>query len=698
MKKKILITLVLLLLTSIYSPLLFSQWIRTPGPEGCMALSCTILGNNFILGTTTGDIYYSTDHSANWSLSASGIPFDASINSFSLSDGLVYAATSHGVFYSSDNGITWLTNNANWGMYTYSVLKSGNALFAGLNDGIYKSTDNGYNWYSSSNGLPANPVVHAIVSKNNYIFATAGNGIYVSSNMGSNWISSSNGLPQTGMNTLIAYDNKLFTSTFYLVYSSFDNGQHWDSCGQITEDWSNISGMCSDSTEIFISTFNNGIFKSTNFGANWISCSNGIPGSNNEYAQLNSVYAYNSYCITAMWDVGVMVSSNSGVNWIFSDKGTAGSRVEKLYSDAGNLYAGTIFNGISLTTDLGVSWINLSTEIFGFEQMFHFGQNILAAAQGPRYSGIFLSSNGGTNWNRVYSDTIASLQYYGFASIGNNIFAVNMESLLKSNNMGLNWTSCGPSNFYGYSGICSYGSDLYVIANDSLFRSSNSGLNWARINTGAEFPLCINVQGTAIFLGTMGQGLFRSLDNGVSWSNSEHGEGYYVSSISIFDSIVFVLDGESVYYSPDFGDSWFPITLPHPYPFYFTDITIQGGYLFGATDKYGVWKRPISSIIGIRNISSSNPKYFRLHQNFPNPFNPVTKIRFDIPVSNNDKGITKLTIYDILGRQVTALVNQQLTPGSYEVDWHGENFASGIYFYRLEAGNYVDVKKMILLK
>jgi len=701
MKKKILITLVLLLLTSIFSPILFSQWIRTPGPEGCRALTCTISGNNFLLGTSTGDIYYSSDHGGNWALSASGIPFDASINSFSLSDGLVYAATSHGVFYSSDNGITWLTNDANWEMNIFSLVHSGSVLFAGFSDGVYKSTDNGYNWYLSINGLPVNPNVQAMVVKSSYIFATAGNGIYVSTNMGSNWSSSSLGLPQTGMNSIISCNNRLFTSCFLGVYSSTDNGFHWDSCGTIPSiAFPSITSMCADSNEIIIATSYNGVFKSIDYGANWISCSNGIPSSGNQYALLNCIYANNNYCITAMNHAGAMVSSNSGGNWIFSARGTSGSEVEKLFSDGGNLYAGTFFNGISLTTDMGVSWNNLNSEfqLFGVEQIFHFGQNILVGAQGQPYSGIFLSSNGGANWILVQSDSIWDRQLKGFASIGNTIFAANEDSLLRSNNMGFNWTSCGPSNFYSYSGIYSHGSDLYVIANDSLFRSSNSGLNWVKIFSGAEYPTCISIRGNAIFVGTEGYGIYRSVDNGTSWSNIGLRDGYTIITICISDTNVFAIDGTTTYYSANFGDSWFPVDLPHPYASFLWDIAVQNGYLFAASENYGVWKRPLSSIIGIKSISSSNPKFFRLHQNYPNPFNPSTKIRFDIPASVNDKGITKLTIFDILGRQVTTLLNQRLTPGSYEVDWHAENFASGIYFYRLETGNYVDVKKMILLK
>jgi len=104
------------------------------------------------------------------------------------------------------------------------------------------------------------------------------------------------------------------------------------------------------------------------------------------------------------------------------------------------------------------------------------------------------------------------------------------------------------------------------------------------------------------------------------------------------------------------------------------------------------------SIIGIKIISGEVPTKISLSQNYPNPFNPTTKIKFSIPSYNGGKGDVLLKIYDILGREVTTLVNEQLKPGEYEVEWNGTNFASGVYFYQLRVGNYVQTRKMVLLK
>jgi hypothetical protein len=89
------------------------------------------------------------------------------------------------------------------------------------------------------------------------------------------------------------------------------------------------------------------------------------------------------------------------------------------------------------------------------------------------------------------------------------------------------------------------------------------------------------------------------------------------------------------------------------------------------------------------------PQVFHLSQNYPNPFNPTTKINYDIPQNS----IVKLTIYDIIGREVIKLVNNEFKqPGRYVVEFNGTNLASGVYFYRIEVGDFIDSKKMVLVK
>lgn len=98
--------------------------------------------------------------------------------------------------------------------------------------------------------------------------------------------------------------------------------------------------------------------------------------------------------------------------------------------------------------------------------------------------------------------------------------------------------------------------------------------------------------------------------------------------------------------------------------------------------------------IGIEPVSSEIPKTFSLSQNYPNPFNPNTTIKFDLPVS----GLIKLSVYDILGREIETLINEDLKAGTYLVNWNASNYPSGIYFYRIETRDFTETKKMILIK
>jgi len=88
------------------------------------------------------------------------------------------------------------------------------------------------------------------------------------------------------------------------------------------------------------------------------------------------------------------------------------------------------------------------------------------------------------------------------------------------------------------------------------------------------------------------------------------------------------------------------------------------------------------------------PKNFRLYQNYPNPFNPVTKIIYEVP----KKDLVVLNVYDLLGSEVATLVNEEKSPGRYEVDFVAGNLASGVYIYRLKSSGIVLSKKFVLLK
>ena len=126
---------------------------------------------------------------------------------------------------------------------------------------------------------------------------------------------------------------------------------------------------------------------------------------------------------------------------------------------------------------------------------------------------------------------------------------------------------------------------------------------------------------------------------------------------------------------------------PASYLYRLKQIDINGGYKYSGEVSVTV------TITGIEN-ESGLPTEFSLAQNYPNPFNPETKIRYQLPSSN----IVTLKIYNIIGEEVATLVNREQSAGRYEVAFNAKNFPSGLYFYRLSAGNFAETKKMIVLK
>jgi len=161
-------------------------------------------------------------------------------------------------------------------------------------------------------------------------------------------------------------------------------------------------------------------------------------------------------------------------------------------------------------------------------------------------------------------------------------------------------------------------------------------------------------------------------------------------------------------YSPSGVQQWM-IKYREPVPdssHYVKDMAVSpGGDVFVTGNQKGsgtywdcVTIKYIQGPVGIASHNFGTPEQFSLGQNYPNPFNPNTTIKFNIPVGDAYMRPVHLVVYDILGREVATLVNRQMLPETYEVDFDGTNFPSGVYFYKLSAGNFVETRKMILLK
>ncbi len=126
-----------------------------------------------------------------------------------------------------------------------------------------------------------------------------------------------------------------------------------------------------------------------------------------------------------------------------------------------------------------------------------------------------------------------------------------------------------------------------------------------------------------------------------------------------------------------------------------TDNGVPGDGFYFNNFKVVNYKDEGTSVV-LTNLNV--PSEYKLYQNYPNPFNPVTHLEFGIPSFRGESELVSLKVYDLLGKEIAVLVNEKLSPGNYIYEFDGSKIPSGTYIYKLESGNFSEVRKMILLK
>lgn len=383
-------------------------------------------------------------------------------------------------------------------------------------------------------------------------------------------------------------------------------------------------------------------------------------------------------------------------NWNYMTNFGQDQMVMTIASDnTNNLFAGTLGGVVYKSTDNGTNWtqllntINNATLIWNIKVLSN--GKILAATE----QGIYISSDNGASWE------LSTLNGKDTRSI-----VVDSQGIIY---------------------VSTWGSGVYKSAdNGNKWTAMNTGLTNNNINT-----LAINAQGT-LFAGSFGDGVFRS--NGTGWDRLT-GENHFVWTLYVDGqgSLICGTYGSGVFTSNDNGSSWTHLALSSNlnYTYGITGdqndnlyfISFTGGvtvrnHQTGAFNMLGLSALGVSSIYINQNnqvIVGTSPGYlykndspltsvqtentgipakFELNQNFPNPFNPSTQISFAVP----QKSFVSLKIYDVQGSEVATLVNEDKEPGFYSINFDAKKLSSGVYFYKVIAGDFNAVRKMILLK
>jgi photosystem II stability/assembly factor-like uncharacterized protein len=660
-----------------------AQWVQTNGPYGGYVICFTMMNNNIFCGTHEGGVFISTNDGASWNKTGlQGIY----VNSLAASGNNLFAGTQGGVFRSTDNGLTW--NEVNTGITNRIILSvaiSGNNIFAGATNGnIYLSTDNGNNWTSLSTGFPGN--VQTLVVSGSDIYAGTGGypgGVYISTDNGTTWTARNNGLTNTQVYSLAISGSNMIAGTYGGgVFSSTDNGANWTQVSNQLNDL-NVLSVALSGTNIFAGTFT-GLYLSTNNGGNWTKIDSN---------SIRSLLIFGTN-ILAGGD-GIIRSTNNGANWSKSFTGLIATVVRAVTGSGQYLFAGTEGQGVFRSTDNGASWMEVNNglnNVFLIYTIAADGTNIYAGL----YNGLYVSTNLGENWNPtnivdpVYSIVVSGSEIY-----------VASQDIWRSTDNGSSWHQLS-SNVSG-SSIAILGNNIFVgTRNGYVYRSTDNGNTWTNARIGPSY-MNLKVTGLAIidtilFAGLEGAGVYRSTDKGQNWTEVNTGlTKKFVQSLIAYRNNLFVGTYQgNVFLSTNNGTNWTNVGdgLANGSRNYIYSLAIYGNNIYAGIMGSGVWRRPLSEITSVERTSTEIPTSYHLSQNYPNPFNPSTTISFSIP--NSD--FVTLKVYDVLGREVATLVNENLTAGSYSYNFDASNLTSGVYLYKLQAGKYNEMKKLVLTK
>lgn len=700
-----------------------------------------------------GGIYKSTDYGDSWTLLSSTsstwnfknvlqLAFDNSGNLYAVTKatnikhnaGIYYQ--NGGLFKSTNGGTLWTkisstTLSTNFFNGTDVCPFTAQTILFAVNangstpGGIYRTTDAGTNWTKVTSGLPSSNyrriafardpsaanTVYAVFQDSSGASPTYGlNGIYKTTDAGSSWtkLTSPSTLVSTGnksylgsqgwYNNVIAVDPKN-SNNIYVggvdMMKSTNKGTSWS---QLTY-WHTYYGnpfvhadhhaIAFDpvTANVLYSGNDGGIFKSTNGGSTWVDLNNGLP--------ITQFYGGAvSYSGTAYHggtqDNGHLSYNGSGTNWSMIYGGDGGyAAVDQ--SNSNVAYEEYVYLAMHKTKDAGNSWwecLNGLTDAKNsslclFIAPFSMNpQNTRVLIAGS--DKVWITADSTNTWTKSSSTALSSgykisavtvvgatANYLGFAGTTNGkIF--KCTSLNPASGYEL-WTEITPTGNLGswvrrivvdladnqkiYA--CYSGYKNSTPANH-IYYSSNQGTNWTDISSNLpDVPvhsLVIHPSiPTTLYIGTE-TGVYETTNRGGSWTNATSGMPTYVP----VDELV-VQKSTNKIYAFTHGRSAFVSTLP--------------------------------TAVGIAD-NETTIKDFNLSQNYPNPFNPYSTINYQVPVS----AFVELKVFDITGKEVAVLVNEEKPSGKYSVIFDAGQLSAGVYFYRLKTNGFSDTKKLILLK
>jgi photosystem II stability/assembly factor-like uncharacterized protein len=383
-------------------------------------------------------------------------------------------------------------------------------------------------------------------------------------------------------------------------------------------------------------------------------------------------------------------------------------------------------SGIVLhTTNEGTTWSSqLSGTTIRLNDVF-FTNSLSGIAVGGDGT-IIHTTDGGQHWTLQMSGTELPLWCLFFLdentgwAVGGDVgwwgSGASSGVILKSINGGLNWDIILYDSSHALFSVFFIDSQRgWVGGEDIAYRTTDDGSNWSiqsPLFGGQFFSIHFNNISNGWMAGSHRTGelstdgdMVHTTDGGITWidcGNAFDQQLIWIHSYDNNNAIVIGRWGEmNVYTTSDAGTTW--ITYPSGWDPGWVNLTGLYGRPYFFDSLIGWVPAEFGTILhttngGVSFVEEEQidevPNTYFLSNNFPNPFNPSTKIKYSILQSSN----VVIRVFDVLGNEIETLVNEEKSVGIYEITWNAENLPSGVYFYQLQAGNYMDTKKMVLLK
>jgi photosystem II stability/assembly factor-like uncharacterized protein len=628
-----------------------------------------------LLAVTTDDSSHygfsrSSDGGGTWKFVRTDFAVRALIRD--TSGALLVSANPGGIMRSTDDGMSWTSSNFGLSYANAATMATDQdgRIYAGIEGfngqgmGVYRSTDNGSSWTQVLNYNYAYTRALLVTPGGSVILGTAGGGVFRSTDAGLSWRSENNGLQNLRVSSL-AQDSTgtILIGTASGAFRSTNDGQTWNRAihGLTSLD---ILSLVHCGHRTFVAGTFGSAFRSTDAGDSWKECIGGLVST-----LVLSLTADSSGTLFAATQgmSRVCRSTDRGYTWTTVNNGLDSVYVSTLIVDsADHLFAGT-GTGIYRSTDRGDSWAPVNDGLINRDvRCFALGPNgrmYAGTFAGNDGKGIFRSIDGGMSWdalNTAFSNE--AVQALGVDSAGNLFAGMSTAGILRSTDDGQSWFEFSNDNL-PYASVQSLiidsaGRMYAAIGIFGVYTSFDDGQHWI---TNA----ITQVRGISCFTGGPGGTIYGG-GLGVYKLHFESGYAFRLTSIGLDTVSVRALQSS------------------------------RDGFLYAGLYGGGVWRSRLSDNVqtAAAPLLQGIPLEFSLSQNYPNPFNPSTTIRFSIPIL----GFTVMKVYDLLGREVAVLVNEKKEPGSYTVRFDASGLASGVYFYKIQAGEFVKTRTLLVLR